>query len=174
MYLNRVEIISIDPCMADSSNIRIRAAFGRDVSEVMPYLNTVHASGIYNRTLPSLTYTDGPKLITIFPEELYIGKMKNQTEAYKTLEQVKTWINAVYAQKDELEPTHRLKKRPSAVEVYALLPQENCRECGEKTCLAFAARLLMGQHSLAGCRPLHGEDFTNQKSALQAILQPEC
>lgn len=43
-------------------------------------------------------------------------------------------------------------KRPKhAMEVFQLLDKSNCRECGEKTCLAFAGAVYQGRRTLGDC-----------------------
>ena len=37
------------------------------------------------------------------------------------------------------------------LEVYRLLPQTNCADCGVRTCMAFAAALARGERRVAGC-----------------------
>ncbi|MFO7715421.1 DUF3786 domain-containing protein [Desulfosarcina sp.] len=39
----------------------------------------------------------------------------------------------------------------NAMEVFQLLDKSNCRECGEKTCLAFAGAVFRGQKNIAEC-----------------------
>ena len=39
----------------------------------------------------------------------------------------------------------------NAMEIFKLLDKSNCRECGEKTCLAFAGAVLRGQKSIDDC-----------------------
>lgn len=39
----------------------------------------------------------------------------------------------------------------NAMEIFQLLNKSNCRECGEKTCLAFAGAVFQGHKALAGC-----------------------
>lgn len=39
----------------------------------------------------------------------------------------------------------------NAMEVFKLLDKSNCRECGEKTCLAFAGAVLRGQKKIDAC-----------------------
>ena len=41
-----------------------------------------------------------------------------------------------------------------AMEIFQLLDKSNCRECGEKTCLAFAGSVYTGRRSLAECPKL--------------------
>ena len=39
----------------------------------------------------------------------------------------------------------------NAMEIFLLLDKSNCRECGEKTCLAFAGAVFRGQKTVAEC-----------------------
>ena len=39
----------------------------------------------------------------------------------------------------------------TGIQIYKLLPQTNCKECGEPTCLAFAMKLAAGKAELAKC-----------------------
>jgi hypothetical protein len=45
----------------------------------------------------------------------------------------------------------------NAMEVFRLLDKSNCRKCGEKTCLAFAGSVFMGQKSPGACPKLDPE-----------------
>ena len=45
----------------------------------------------------------------------------------------------------------------NAMEIFQLLDKSNCRECGEKTCLAFAGAVFTGQKQLGQCPKLDGE-----------------
>ena len=39
----------------------------------------------------------------------------------------------------------------SGIQIYKMLPQTNCKECGFPTCLAFAMKLAAKQVELSGC-----------------------
>ena len=45
-------------------------------------------------------------------------------------------------------------KPKTAMDIFKLLDQSNCRECGEKTCLAFAGKVFIGRKSLDRCPKL--------------------
>ena len=52
-----------------------------------------------------------------------------------------------------------------------LLPQTNCKQCGEVTCMAFAAALLQQNRSLIECLPLVSDPaFTDRRATLEAML----
>jgi len=56
----------------------------------------------------------------------------------------------------------------SGLEIYKLLPQTNCKECGFPTCLAFAMKLAAKQVSLSDCPYVSDE----AKSKLEAASAP--
>ncbi len=49
------------------------------------------------------------------------------------------------------------QKPKTPVEIYQLLDKSNCRQCGEKTCLAFASAVFLNQRQLADCPHLAPE-----------------
>ena len=42
----------------------------------------------------------------------------------------------------------------NAMEIFALLDKSNCRDCGEKTCLAFAGAVYQGRKKIQDCPKL--------------------
>ena len=50
-----------------------------------------------------------------------------------------------------------MSKPKSAFEIFKLLDKSNCRECGEKTCLAFAGAVFLGNKKLQACPRLNRE-----------------
>lgn len=51
----------------------------------------------------------------------------------------------------------RVSKPKNAFEVFQFLDKSNCGECGEKTCLAFAGAVFLGQRRLRDCPKLSPE-----------------
>jgi acetyl-CoA decarbonylase/synthase complex subunit gamma len=56
----------------------------------------------------------------------------------------------------------------TAMDVYKLLPQTNCEECGEASCMAFATKLSDKEASLEECTELTDEQFNK----LETLLAP--
>jgi hypothetical protein len=50
-----------------------------------------------------------------------------------------------------------MKQPKNAMEIFQLLDKSNCRECGEKTCLAFAGAVFKGKKQLKECPKLDPE-----------------
>ena len=52
----------------------------------------------------------------------------------------------------------------NAMEVFCLLDKSNCRQCGEKTCLAFAGAVFMGTRRIHECPNLANADIARFKA----------
>jgi acetyl-CoA decarbonylase/synthase complex subunit gamma len=61
----------------------------------------------------------------------------------------------------------------SPLEAYKYLPATNCGECGEQTCMAFAAHLIDRSKKLPECKPILEEKFAKKFKELQTLLAPE-
>ncbi len=62
-----------------------------------------------------------------------------------------------------------MSNKATPVEILKLLDNSNCGECGEKTCMAFAAAVFKGQRRLADCPKLDPETIDR----FQGQAQPE-
>jgi acetyl-CoA decarbonylase/synthase complex subunit gamma len=65
-------------------------------------------------------------------------------------------------------------KETSPLNLYKQLPQTNCKECGEQTCMAFAAGLIERTKKVEDCKPLVKEKkYAKKLDALRSIVAPE-
>jgi len=61
----------------------------------------------------------------------------------------------------------------SPLEVYKFLPQTNCGDCGEATCMAFASHMIDRSLKLEDCPPLLEDKFRKKYLKLAGLLAPE-
>ncbi len=61
----------------------------------------------------------------------------------------------------------------SPLEVYKFLPQTNCGDCGEATCMAFASHMIDRSLKLEDCLPLLEDKFKKKYLKLAELLAPE-
>ena len=170
MYLERVTLNFIQPCTTDSLRIRIKADFSRDISELFPYLNTYLKTAIYNKRANTLVFNREHKIITMYPDNVAISKLINETDAFETLDLLKDIINTVYDKKEEISPSDDMRKLPSPFEIYSYLPKLNCKKCGQETCLAFATKLVKGQLSIKKCLNLYEKGNENNVSKIESMM----
>lgn len=64
-------------------------------------------------------------------------------------------------------------KKLKPLEIYKLLPKTNCRECGENSCMAFAAKLVEREKDISYCKPLFKDPkYRKNLEKLLEILRP--
>ena len=165
----RCGIMVLAPCVADEVRIRLVAHISGDLGPVMPYLNATKASGLYCPDGPTFTFMEGARMISLYSRRVTVAKADEIVDAWRTLEQVRVWVNEVWQRRETITPCHEMRHRPPALEVYKRLPGTNCRACGEKTCLAFALRLWKAEVSPAQCEPIFAGQFGHLRPALLSI-----
>lgn len=171
MYLQTIEITHVSPCFADTSKIRLKAKLSDDVAELMPYINGAMSNAVYNPHAPNLTLYRDFRLITLHPQELTMIKALNTTDARQVLAWLQDLINDTAVRREEITPVYEAKQRPHPLQLYAWLPRTNCRQCGEKTCLAFAALLFCGQQHFERCAPMFTEDYREQREVMVELVK---
>ena len=110
--------------------------------------------------------------MTLYPDKVYITQVKDVEEGLKLLEALTDAINATWAHRAELVAVTVSGAAPRLFDIPGpLLPQTNCKQCGEATCLAFAAALLQQKKSLNECPILVADPvFSERRYTLEAML----
>jgi ArsR family metal-binding transcriptional regulator len=80
-------------------------------------------------------------------------------------------VNQTWEKRDEIEPDTEMHPRRQPLELYRLLPQTNCKRCGQETCFAFALKLAAAHAEAAQCAPLYEEQaMVERRTQLLEIL----
>ncbi len=82
---------------------------------------------------------------------MVITQVEDAAEGIELLSTVRDLLNQCWDQRDTIQPATTARKAPRPLDVWSLLPQTNCRACGEATCMAFAFGLLEGRHEIDQC-----------------------
>jgi ArsR family metal-binding transcriptional regulator len=90
----------------------------------------------------------------VHPRQIAVNALKDETEVDKILEWLKEEINTTWAKRAEIEPRFEGAPKPRVIEILRLLPKTNCRECGQPTCMVFAAQVAEGAKRPGDCPPL--------------------
>ena len=162
-------IVVLAPCMADIKRIRLIAHLSGDLTEVFPYLNTEMPQGMYNKETPIFTFMDAYRMVSLYSKRITIAKADDLIDAWRMLEKIRVLVNYTWLRKDLIKPTHEMRRKPPALEIYKRLPGLSCKQCGEKTCMAFALRLWSGEINPLLCKPIFEGDYGHLKEALLEI-----
>ena len=145
-------------CNPRFESLHCIAHLDQDISDVLPYLNSVLGGFEYLKNPPALTFKLQGKLITLHPREIAVNALKDEAEAEKILEWLKREINETWAKREEIEPSYENAPRPKLLEILKTLPKTNCRECGQPTCMVFSSLVVEGVKGPDDCPSLHNED----------------
>lgn len=172
MFLDGITIERTLPCLAERGKIIVVGKPARPLDEVLPYMAALPNVIAYNPDTHALTFRRQPGFLTLYPEQVYITQVTDGEEGLELLAALTDAINATWANREAVKPVAERQRAPGPLDVWALLPQTNCAECGQPTCMAFAVGLLQGQRTLDECPPLAAADdaLADRRAALEAML----
>ena len=173
MLVNHYRTKFVRPPNPSAQHLRCFAYLDGDISEVLPYLNTVLKGHEFSPNPPSLTIKYPGKLITLTSREIAINMVKDQDEAGEILEWLQQEINATWERREEITPSFEVAAPPRVLDILKLLPRTNCRACGQPTCMVFAVQVGQGAQSLKDCPHLDQENQRKLREYLRQFHLPD-
>ncbi len=171
-YLESIALVRTLPCLAYPGRIIVIGKPSNSLEQVLPYLASLPGVIAYNPETLTLTFRRQPGFMTLYPDKVYITQIKNPEEGLELLEALVAAINATWEGRADLVAMTAFRTAPRPLDIWTLLPQTNCKLCGEDTCLAFACNLLLYKRELADCRPLQEDPaFSDRLATLEAMIQ---
>lgn len=145
-------------CEPGSEYWNATAWFEDDISEVFPYLNAQWKGVIYSPEAQQMTWKHKGRAVALKAHEITISSLPDRDAATIAMEEIVAEINRIWMDRESLTPLYISRKRLVAMEIYQLLPQTNCRSCGQATCFAFASKLTVAEVQIEDCTPLFSEE----------------
>ncbi len=168
----RKEIFRPD-CNPNFQSVHCIARLDADISGVLPYLNTALGGSTYIQDPPSVTFKFHGKLITVHSQKIAINALKDEEEADKILHWLTQEINDTWEKREQIEPSFQGISKPQVLEVLKLLPRNNCRRCGQTTCMVFSLLVADGVKGPKDCPGLSNPSRTKLETYLeQFCLEP--
>ncbi|MFO7624660.1 MAG: (Fe-S)-binding protein [Anaerolineales bacterium] len=158
------------PCEPGAERYSAIARLTTDISAVLPYLNATLRGAVYHQAANALTWKKGGHNIAFHAYEIATSNVEDREAAIKELEGLIELVNRTWERRAEISPDHETHQRPTSMAIYKLLPQTNCKSCGEPTCYTFALKLAASQVKISDCLPLAEPKYASQLAALQAIV----
>jgi len=145
-------------CMPGAMSVQCFAHLNEDVGDALPYLNASLLGHIYIKDPPSVTFKIQGKLITVHSKKIAVNALKDEEEATKIIEWLKSEINAAWENRENIEPSYVSSPAPKIFEILKLLPKTNCKSCGQPTCMVFASMVAEGAKRPEDCPPLDNDN----------------
>lgn len=170
-FIEAIELTNVTPCLAELGKVIVTGKPSRSLDEVLPYLAALPNVIGFNPETLTLTFRRPLGFMTLYPNRISITQVQNTDEGLELFAALTDAINATWENRAALKPIQTRKKPSGHLDIYALLPQTNCKQCGETTCLAFAVGLVMGKRTVLDCSPLRTEPaYIEIKNTLEAML----
>lgn len=158
------------PCEPGAERYAARARLTADISEVLPYLNATLRGAMYLPEAKALTWKKGGHNIAFHDYEIATSNVDDREGAEKELKGIIDLVNRTWERRAEITPDTTTCQRPTPMAIYKLLPNTNCKKCGESTCYSFALKLTASQRKLADCPTLAESQYADKLTSLEEII----
>jgi DNA-binding CsgD family transcriptional regulator/ArsR family metal-binding transcriptional regulator len=122
-----------------------------DVSPLFPYINGVADAATFMEKPPFIRFMLDGFLCGLHPRQGVAALFKDRDQALEFLERLLVFLNDLDSRRQALKPNYKTWKPVPVLDIFRILPQTNCRQCGYKTCMAFAAALSQERTTADGC-----------------------
>lgn len=146
--------ITVERCgVLNCGGPRLGATFevDGDLNPLFPLVNGRVAEAQYYDAPKRIQFVFDGVLCTLFAHEIVAAAFHSEDEARTFADKLVAYLIDLYRERDTIEPDHTITTFFSPIDIYRLLPKTNCRECGQESCLAFAALLSKGKLSSTDC-----------------------
>ncbi|MBF8284470.1 MAG: 4Fe-4S protein [Anaerolineales bacterium] len=158
------------PCEPGAERYSAIARLTTDISPAFPYLNATLRGAVYNPAANALTWKKGGHNLAFHAYQIATSNVEDRDAAIREIDGLIKLVNRVWEQRTEITPDYETHQRPTPMAVYKLLPQTNCKQCGEPTCFTFALKLAASQKQITDCPPLSEPKYAERRAALQTIV----
>jgi len=164
------EEISRPTCNNTFQSLHCIAHLDEDISEALPYLNSVLGGDSYIKDPPSVTFKTQGKLITVHARKIAVNALRDEAEAHHIMEWLKKEINDAWENRATIVPKYDGKAKPHLLEIYKLLPKTNCCKCGQPSCMMFASLATEGIKGCGDCPEMTEESAKRLQSYLSRFI----
>jgi ArsR family metal-binding transcriptional regulator len=158
------------PCEPGAERYAARARLMVNISEILPYLNATLRGAVYFPSANAVTWKKGGHNVAFHAFEIATSNVEDRDAAEKELKGIINLVNRTWEHRSEITPDTTTRQRPTLMAVFKLLPQTNCKQCGEPTCYTFALKLVTSQKSLTDCPTLAEAQYVDKFAALEEIM----
>jgi ArsR family metal-binding transcriptional regulator len=169
--VNKVE----SGCAPVSGRYGLQINVVNDISLVFPYLNALLDETWYDHQNSILIWKEKDRAYALRPHEIIVVTEQGIDEPVqirRLVSEIVDRVNNTWNERATITPRFTEKARPTAIDIYKLLPKTNCKQCGYTTCLVFAADLRDGKTRLECCPTLTKPENSGVKQKLENILSP--
>jgi len=122
-----------------------------DVQRLFAYINATFQDAKFYDQPEYIQFNMDDIHCTLYPNDVIAAPFIDQDQALEFAKRLISFLNDLNDKKDSLKPNFKKFSPVSVFDIFKLLPQTNCKECGYTTCMAFAAALSKSEISPEKC-----------------------
>jgi len=145
--LSKVGIMSSFPRSFWGAHFKIDT----DVSQLFPFINAIIIDSRYYDKPECIEFILNDFKCMLYPNEVIASPFTGEDQAMQFAQYLINFLNDIYLKRNSVTPNFKKFKPVSIIDIYKILPQTNCQECGFSTCLSFAAALSKGETNHSQC-----------------------
>lgn len=123
-----------------------------DIEFLFPYINALGDKAQLYETPSHIRFHFGHILCVLYPRKGFASPLNDNEDARGFMQKFIAFLNDINHRKENITPRYKFYYQTAITDILKLLPQTNCRQCGFKTCMAFAA-MLSQQQTIPGRCP---------------------
>jgi ArsR family metal-binding transcriptional regulator len=163
--------LSLSPHATHELEMEAAALVEVDLSEALPFLNSALQGARYTPSLPALVWMFEDHQVGILKDRIVCDHLHEDDDIEVVMDKIIRIVNRIWSRRAAIEPRHTPRKFRQPLEMFAMLPQTNCKLCGEPTCYSYALKLTTGAVELSDCSPLFRAEYDQSKrAALEQLL----
>ena len=154
--------IDISPCIANPDRIKYMAKINRNLSDILPTLFLSLPNSRIAKNPPILSFTIKQHNFLMGENgDLAVTYVKDREEVSyineKIIELINNGIRYKISTHMNLDQMIEKKRKLTPMTLYESFPKTNCKECGEKTCFNYVAKIMSGEKSHDLCPHVDSE-----------------
>jgi len=170
MHILKSEVFNAK-CDPSSVMVNIEIQLDTDLSEILPYLNATMEKAKYYPNVPYVNFLWKKRPVNARESTVTAFGFESDTQARQEAELIVSEIEQIIVNKDNIEPDETPYSPPAVLDIIRHLPRiSGCSDCGQGSCMAFAAAVSRGDCGIEKCRPLGSEEFSDNRNALEKIM----
>ena len=139
-----------------------------DVVHLFPYINAIAENAEYLDNPQFIKFTLDGIGCALYPDNAVASPFPDHDHIVKFIGRLIDYLNDLDSRKDNIEPNFKKHRQIPVLEIFKLLPQSNCLDCGYPSCMAFANDLSSGKTEIANCPDIqnYGDEKTEKLKLL--------
>lgn len=142
-----------------------------DLRPLLPYLNATLSRAVYLPDGSALSWRFEEHKVGFWGDRIAVDHLHSRAQVEEVIKYLVDLVNKTWERREQITPDTKAHQFLQPLELHRLLPQINCKKCGENTCFNFALKIAAGQADLKQCEPLNQRpEFEADRIELETLL----